>query len=189
MGNSEISRVHVTACNSKFSRGSEKTQCRNKGAGVTIRLQESQGNCYRISMYIFYVNVKRRKEADSDEEMEKEIEETEETEAAVDACIFRRAKRVGVSVAGPEGRHMSEAERDLICKMIGDVPGARAKRRKEIEEMSEEDMQAEIERIEMAMNERVKPATRRGRGETAPDHIVIGFSRDARLASGGIHCL
>jgi hypothetical protein len=65
--------------------------------------------------------------------MEKEIEQIEQTEAAVDAYILRRAKRVGVSVAGPEGRHMSEAERDLTCKMIGDVPGARAKRRKEKE--------------------------------------------------------
>ncbi len=51
-------------------------------------MEECQGNCYRITMYIFYVNIKCRKEPDSDEEMEKEIAETE---AAVDACILRRA--------------------------------------------------------------------------------------------------
>jgi hypothetical protein len=57
--------------------------------------------------------------------------------------------------------------------------GGRAKRRKEIEEMSEEDMQAEIERTEVAMNERVKPATRRGQelsmGKLPLITLVLGF--------------
>ncbi len=37
---------------------------------------------------------------------------------------------------------------------------AQAKRRKEIEEMNEEDIEAEIERTEVAMAERVKSAAR-----------------------------
>jgi hypothetical protein len=119
-----------------------------------MNLEEAEGE-------VFFLNVLHGKEPDSDEETEREIKKTE---AAVDACILRRAKRAGVSVAGPEGRHMSKAERDLICGMIGDEPGAWAKRRKEIEEMSEEDMQAEIERTEVTMIERVKPATRRRQG-------------------------
>jgi hypothetical protein len=71
-----------------------------------------------------------------DEELEKEIERTE---AAVDDCIHRRARRARrarVSVSRPVGKHMSEEERDLVCEKIGDEPGARAKRRREIEEMS-----------------------------------------------------
>ncbi len=57
--------------------------------------------------------------------------------------------------------------------------GGRAKRRKEIKEMSEKDMQAEIERTEVAMNERVKPATRRGQelsmGKLPPITLVLGL--------------
>jgi hypothetical protein len=66
---------------------------------------------------------------DSDEGMEREIAETE---TAVDASIRRRAKRAGVEVEVPEGVRMSDAERDQVCEEIGDEPGARAKRRKEI---------------------------------------------------------
>ncbi len=68
-----------------------------------------------------------------DKELEKEIERTE---AAVDDCIRRREMRARVSVARPVGKHMSEEERDLVCEKIGDEPGARAKRRREIKEMS-----------------------------------------------------
>jgi hypothetical protein len=45
---------------------------------------------------------------------------------------------------------MSEAERDLVCEKLGDEPGAWAKRRREIEEMSEEDVLAEIKRMQAA---------------------------------------
>jgi ribosomal protein L13E len=48
--------------------------------------------------------------------------------------------------------------------MIGDGPGAWAKRRKEIAEMGQEDIKPKIERIEVAMTERVKSAARRGQG-------------------------
>jgi hypothetical protein len=110
---------------------------------------------------VFFVNILHEVGLDFDDEMERELEKTLE---AVEACIRRRAKRVGVSVAGPEGRRMSEAERDHICEMIGDEPGERAKRRKEIEKMSEEDIQVEIKKVEAAMTERVKSAARRGQG-------------------------
>lgn len=70
---------------------------------------------------VFFVNVLYGTGLDSDEELEREIEKTE---ADMDACILRRAKRAGVIVAEPEGRHMSKEERDCICKKIGNEPGA-----------------------------------------------------------------
>jgi hypothetical protein len=79
---------------------------------------------------VFFVNVLHKREPDSADKMERELEETE---AAIDACIHRRAKRAGVNMAGTEGRCMGKAERDIICEMVGDEPGAQAKRRKEIE--------------------------------------------------------
>jgi hypothetical protein len=42
-----------------------------------------------------------------------------------------------VEVLTPEDVIMSEAERHQVCKQIGDEPGARAKRRREIEKMDE----------------------------------------------------
>ncbi len=60
--------------------------------------------------------------------------------------------------------HMSEEERDFICEKLGDEPGVRAKRRREIEVMSAEEMQAEIGRTEAAMRERVKSASQRSLG-------------------------
>jgi hypothetical protein len=55
---------------------------------------------------------------------------------------------------------MSKAERDRICEEIGDELGVEAKRRREIEEMSEEDIEAEIKRTEAAIAERVESATK-----------------------------
>jgi hypothetical protein len=51
----------------------------------------------------------------------------------------------------PGKKHMSKEERDLICEKLRDEAGAKAKRRREIEEMDEEDVQAEIRRTEAAM--------------------------------------
>ncbi len=48
---------------------------------------------------------------------------------------------------------MSKAERDQICDAIGDEPGARAKRRREIEEMDEDQVEADIKRTEKAIAE------------------------------------
>ncbi len=96
---------------------------------------------------VFFVNVLQEIWLDSDEELEREIEKME---VAVDDCIRRRTRRAGVSVARPEGERMSEAERDLVCEKLGDEPGTWAKRRREIEEMSEEDVLAEIKRMQAA---------------------------------------
>ncbi len=110
---------------------------------------------------IFFVNALQAGELNSDEELEAEIARTE---AAVDDCVSRRAKRAGVAVAEPGKKHMSEEERDLICQKLGDEPGTRAKRRREIEEMSELEMQTEIRKTEAAVRERVKSASRRSQG-------------------------
>jgi hypothetical protein len=48
---------------------------------------------------------------------------------------------------------MSKAERDQICEAIGDEPGARAKRRRDIAEMDEEEVEADINRTEKAIAE------------------------------------
>ncbi len=82
----------------------------------------------------------------------------------MDDCVWRRAKRAGVAVAEAGRKCMSEEERDLICKEIGDEPGAWAKRRREIEKMSEEDIQAEIRKTREAMKDRIESASQKGRG-------------------------
>ncbi len=53
------------------------------------------------------------------------------------------------------GKFMREKERDLLSEKLGDGIGARAERR-EIEEMGEEDIQAEIRRTEETVRERVE---------------------------------
>jgi hypothetical protein len=53
---------------------------------------------------VFFVNVLQEAGSDSDAELEKEIEKTE---AAVDNCIRRRARRAVLSMASPEGECMS----------------------------------------------------------------------------------
>jgi hypothetical protein len=69
-------------------------------------------------------------------------------------------------VARPEGRHMNKAERDLICEKIGDEPGAQAKRKREREEMSGEEIQAKIGKTEATMRERVESASWKGQGSS-----------------------
>jgi hypothetical protein len=64
-------------------------------------------------------------------------------------------------VEGPEDRPMDEKERDQLSEKLGDGKGARAKRRREIEEMQEETMVAEIGDIEKTLGKRrgaVKPS-------------------------------
>ncbi len=56
----------------------------------------------------------------------------------------------------PRDKCMSEKERDLLSEKLGDGIGAQAKRRKEIEEMGEEDIQAEIKKTEESVRERVE---------------------------------
>jgi hypothetical protein len=89
---------------------------------------------------------------DSDEELEAEIARTEK---AIDDCFRRRTKRAGVAADTPEDKLMSESERDCLSEKLGDGLGVRAKRRKAIEEMSEEDMGNEIKKTEEILRERV----------------------------------
>jgi hypothetical protein len=51
---------------------------------------------------------------------------------------------------------MSEGERDLLSKKLGDGIGARAKRRKEIEEMEKEAIVIEIRKTEETLRGRVR---------------------------------
>jgi hypothetical protein len=100
---------------------------------------------------VFFVNTLQAGGPDSDEELEAEIAMTEK---AINDCFWRRAKRAGVAVDMPEDRFMSESERDCLSKKLGDGTGVRAKRRKDIEEMSEEDMGNEIKKTEQILRER-----------------------------------
>jgi hypothetical protein len=110
------------------------------------------GDGRRQEEEVVFMNTLRAGEPDSDEELEAEIEKTER---AIDDCFRRRAKRAGVVVGVTEGRRMNEGERDLLSEKLGDRIGARAKRRKEIEEMGEEAIGIEIKKMEETLRERV----------------------------------
>jgi hypothetical protein len=118
---------------------------------------------------VYFVNVLLKDKVDSDEEMEREIEETE---AAVEASISRRAKRAGVELTVTKEGRMSEANRECFHEEVGDDPGVRAKRRKEIEGMSEEEIEAEIRKSEVAIAERVGTvaSAKRRRGPDTGDY-------------------
>jgi hypothetical protein len=73
--------------------------------------------------------------------MEKELEEAK---AAVEECYRRRARRAGLEGTLPAGRPMTEGELNMLSKILGDGAGSRAKRRREVEEMTIEDMEAEL---------------------------------------------
>ncbi len=109
---------------------------------------------------VFFVNTLQAGGPDSDEELEAEITRTEK---AINDCFWRRAKRAGVAVDMPEDRFMSESERDCLSKKLGDGPGVQAKRRKDIEEMSEEDMGNEIKKTEEILRERAGATSSRSR--------------------------
>jgi hypothetical protein len=89
--------------------------------------------------------------------MEKELEEAE---AAVEECFCQRAKRAGLEETLPVGRPMTEREIDTLSEALGDGNGSRAKRRRQNEEMTIEDMEAEIQETNAAIRKR----RRAGRG-------------------------
>jgi hypothetical protein len=107
---------------------------------------------------VLFVNALQVKEMNSDEELEAEIARTA---VAIDNCFRRRAKGAGIAVREPEEKHMSKEERGLLSKKLGDGPGARAKRRKEIEDMDKEGVRTEIRNTEAAMRERVESANQK----------------------------
>ncbi len=71
-------------------------------------------------------------------------EELKEAEAAVEACCRRRARRAGLAGMLSAGRPMTEQELDTLSELLGDGFGARAKRRREIEQMTLVEMEAEL---------------------------------------------
>jgi hypothetical protein len=88
--------------------------------------------------------------------MEKELEEAK---AAVEECFRRRARRAGLEGTLPVGRPMTEREIDTLVEALGDCTGSRAKRRKEIEEMTIEDMEAEIRETNVVIRKRRRAGT------------------------------
>jgi hypothetical protein len=67
-----------------------------------------------------------------------------EAKAAVEDCYRRRARRAGLEETLPQDRPMTEEEINELSERLGDGRGSRAKRVREIEEMTIEDMEAEI---------------------------------------------
>jgi hypothetical protein len=81
-------------------------------------------------------------------------EEIKEAEAAVDACYRRRARRAGLVEVLPEGRPMTERELDSLSELLGDRIGARARRRKEVEQMTLAEMEAELGGVQAEIKRR-----------------------------------
>jgi hypothetical protein len=80
--------------------------------------------------------------------MEKELEEAK---AAVEECYRRRARRAGLEGELPADRPMTEEELDMLSEILGDGAGSRAKRRREVEEMTIEEMEAELRETNVAI--------------------------------------
>jgi hypothetical protein len=131
---------------------------------------------------VHFVNIVQVEEMDSDEELVAEIARTEE---AIDDRYRRRAKRVGIELGGLEGRPLSEEERDKLSERLRDWEGVRAKRRKEIEEMQLEAMEAEVGEVERTLARRrgTTGAGRLGHLSLVSDHYVLDGRADKHLHS------
>jgi hypothetical protein len=81
-------------------------------------------------------------------------EELKEAEAAVEACYRRRARRAGLAEMLPADRALSEKELDTLSELLGDGVGARAKRRREIEQMTLVEMEAELGEVKSEIKKR-----------------------------------
>jgi hypothetical protein len=135
---------------------------------------------------VFFVNTVRAEEVDSDVELEAEIARTER---AIDDCFRRRARRAGIAVEVSEDRPMGEEERDQLSDRLGDGVRTRAKRRREIGEMGEEAIEAEIKKTEETLEKKrgaAKPGVEEAIGEPAfyPNHLIPD-----RGAGERVHCL
>jgi hypothetical protein len=95
----------------------------------------------------------------SDEEM---LEEVQETQAAVDACYQRHARRAGVGDGLPTDRLMTEGEFDILSEQLGDGSGARARRREDVERMSIAEMEAELRGVREEIRRRRSTMSYRG---------------------------
>jgi hypothetical protein len=93
---------------------------------------------------------------DADFAMEKELEEAK---AAVEEFYRRRARRAGLEGALPVGRPMSEGELDTLSELLGDETRSRAKRRREVEEMTIEEMETELREVKAETRKRRRAGT------------------------------
>jgi hypothetical protein len=103
--------------------------------------------------------------SDAEFAMEKELEEAK---AAVEECYRRRARRAGLEGALPVGRPMSEGELDILSEILGNMAGRRAKRRREVEEMTIEEMEAELRETKVEIRK-----TRRAGMELLPMPLAL----------------
>jgi hypothetical protein len=85
--------------------------------------------------------------------------ELEGAQAAVEECYRRRARRAGLEGVLPAGRPMSEGELDTLSELLGDETGGRAKRRREVEEMTIEEMEAELREVKAKIRKRRRAGT------------------------------
>jgi hypothetical protein len=72
----------------------------------------------------------------------------------VEACYWRRARRAGLAEMLPADRPLSEKELDTLSELLGDGIGARAKQRREIEQMTVEEMEAELGEVKSEIKRR-----------------------------------
>ncbi len=94
--------------------------------------------------------------SDADFAMMKELEEAK---AAVEECYQRRARRAGLEEALLAGIPMTEGELNMLSELLGDGAGSRAKRRREVEEMSIEEMEAELREVKVEIRKRRRAGT------------------------------
>jgi hypothetical protein len=85
--------------------------------------------------------------------------ELEGAQAAVEECYCRRARRAGLEGVLPVGRPMSEGELETLSELLGDETGGRAKRRREVEEMTIEEMEAELREVKAEIRKRRRAGT------------------------------
>jgi hypothetical protein len=82
-----------------------------------------------------------------------------EAKAAVEECYHWRARRAGLEGRLPTGRPMTEREINELSERLGDGAGSRAKRAREIEKMTIEDMEAEIRETNAMIRRRRRVGT------------------------------
>jgi hypothetical protein len=81
-------------------------------------------------------------------------EELKEAEAAVEECYRRRGRRAGLAEVLSADRPMTEGELDTLSELLGDGIGARAKRRRGIQEMTLVEMEAELGEVKAEIKRR-----------------------------------
>jgi hypothetical protein len=98
------------------------------------------------------------------------VEETRRTQVAVDDCYRRRARRgrAGLNIEHMKDRPLSKGKKDKLSEKLGDGAGARAKMRREIEDMSVGELEAEIKE-----SRNISSRKRAGKAECLPLTLAI----------------